>query len=452
MECEHPCTFRAPLRTPKKARSSAGGGRADARAGFRTGAVEPFVKARRLLDIDPDSTERIPTGISEFDRVIGGGFVPSMTCVLGAPPGTGKSSLATHLCDAMSARGPVLYVSGEESEGQILARAHRLGVSGENVFVVNETDLNVVLGHVEDVDPCFLVVDSLQTMASADVSGVIGSVSQSREAASALNMICKSRGIVGLFINQVNKDGELAGAESSKHIVDCVLYLESDKDSPLKFLRADKNRFGDVDEVGVFQHTETAFEGVGDPSGVFLDGVRGPRAGAAPSFQSEGVRQFCVEVQALVARAATQVVKRQIGGVQYDRGQRVLGVLSAFCGLDLSQYDVFIGVKSGVRVRDPLCDLGIAAAVLSAKMGPDRFSSNVNRAYIGEVSLTGDVEGSLLVESKVANALRLGFDEIVVPRQALPKLSRTHRGDSRVRAISSIRELRAVVEEGVRRG
>ena len=309
----------------KKMRSPASEG---ASVGVKTGAVKPPTPARKLSSVSSSRPERIHTGIEEFDRAIGGGFIKGMTCLLGAPPGTGKSSLLAHVSKAMCKYGTVLYVSGEESEEQVYDRAARLNSVDDNILIAHENDLSVILGHLESVRPSFFVLDSLQMVASPESKSQMGSVAQSREATIALNNMCKDLGITAVFINQFTKAGELAGSEQAKHATDCVLVLSSDKSTPLKFLSADKNRFGDTGEVGIFRHTEHAFEGVSDPSGVFMEDDGGALPGTGVSFMAAGMRMIPVEVQALINDGGKQSRPvRQFSGVPFDRGQIVCAVL-----------------------------------------------------------------------------------------------------------------------------
>ena len=425
----------------KKMRSPASEG---ASVGVKTGAAKPPTPARPLSSVSSSRPERIPTGIEEFDRVIGGGFIKGMTCLLGAPPGTGKSSLLSHVSKDMCKYGTVLYVSGEESEEQVYDRAARLNSVDDNILIAHENDLSVILGHLESVRPSFFVLDSLQMVASPESKSQMGSVAQSREATIALNNACKDLGITAVFVNQFTKAGELAGSEQAKHATDCVLVLSSDKSTPLKFLSADKNRFGDTGEVGIFRHTEHAFEGVSDPSGVFMEDDGGALPGTGVSFMAAGMRMIPVEVQALINDGGKQSRPvRQFSGVPFDRGQIVCAVLDKFCKAGLSDREVFLSTVSGVRVpqTETLCDLSVAAAVLSSLRGK---TDGKRRAYIGELALTGRIQGIHMVDRRVREALRLGFDEVVVPAVAARSLPDSLRGDRRVRAIGSVSELAAL--------
>ena len=283
---------------------------------------------------------------------------------------THNSTLSLLIAEKFAEKGhKVLYSSGEESEHQIGLRAKRMNVSNEKIKIVNETNLETLLGHIDEEKPKFLVVDSLQTLASTEINGSIGSVQQSKEAAHTLTRLAKKESISMVLINQIVKSGEFSGSEAIQHIVDATLMLESDSDTPLKFLRATKNRFGDTTEVGVFQHAETGLEEVSDPSGVLMDNDNELLAGTALSFISEGVRQIPVEVQALVTTSNLPTPRKQFNGINYNRGQIVCAILDKFCKAKLYDNDVFVNTVSGIKVNDPLADLATAAAILSSIEG-----------------------------------------------------------------------------------
>lgn len=408
--------------------------------GLKTsGAIKPSKPASTIKQLSKTPIKRTTTGINELDRVLGGGFVDAEVILLSGSPGAGKSSLSLAIADRFASLGQtVLYSSGEESEQQIGLRAKRLKVDNDNIKIINETSLENLLGHIDAENPSLVIVDSLQTLASSAVKGSLGSVAQSKESAHALTGIAKQRGISMVLISQVVKSGDFSGSESIQHIVDATLMLESDKDSPLKFLRATKNRFGDTTEVGVFQHTETGLTEVSDPSGVLVDDDDNLElSGTALSFISEGVRQIPVEIQALVAETTAANPRRQFTGVSYNRGQIVCAILDKFCNTKLYDHDVFVNTISGLRVSDPLADLGCAGAI---------FSSAFNRRcrkltmFAGELSLTGQVRGSFMMESKIREAQRLGFERIVIPKGALNSVH-IKKPKIEICSISSVKEL-----------
>ena len=411
-----------------------------ASAGLKSaGAVKPVKAAMKLSDLDKKPIHRTATGIGELDRVLGGGFVDAEVVLFAGHPGAGKSTLSLDIADRFAQKGKrVLYSSGEESEQQIGLRAKRMGVTNDLIHIINETNLETLLGHVDEIEPEFIIVDSLQTLASTEIPGSIGSVSQSKEAAHALTKLAKSRGISMVLINQIIKSGEFAGSEAVQHIVDCSLILESDSDTPLKFLRANKNRFGDTSEVGVFQHTERGLEEVSDPAGIFLEENDGEEhIGTSCSFISEGVRQIPVEVQALVSKSTLPTPRKQFNGVNYNRGQIVCAILDKFCNTKLFEKDVFISTLSGVKVNDPQTDLSIAASVLSSAREKNYGQKTV---FIGELGLTGQVRGSFMVENKIREAERLGFERVIIPAAAKKNLS-SRKFSIRIEYIKSVKEL-----------
>lgn len=357
---------------------------------------------------------------------------------------THNSTLSMSISDKFANMNKkVLYVSGEESEQQIALRAKRMEVSSENIKIVNETTIENVLGHVEEEKPDFLIIDSLQTMASSEVSGSMGSISQSKEAASVFTLLAKKNNIITFLISQVTKEGQgelnFAGSNQIAHIVDCILYLESDNETPLKFLRATKNRFGETTEVGVFQHQEKGLMEVSDPSGILLDNEDSANlSGTATSFISEGVRQIPVEVQALVTTSNLANPRKQFNGVDYNRGQIVCAILDKFCNARLYDNDVFVSTVSGIKVKDPMADLSIAASIISS--AKDK-KITIPTAFVGELSLTGQVRGSLMVDQKVREAQRLGFQRIVLPKTAQKNMHLPKDLTIKIEYISSASEL-----------
>lgn len=410
-----------------------------ANAGLKNaGAVSPVKKAATLSEIGERPIHRTATGIGELDRVLGGGFVDGEVVLFAGEPGAGKSTLSMAIADKYAQLGhTVLYSSGEESREQIAMRAKRMGVTSENIRVINETSLETLLGHVDDEKPTLLVVDSLQTIASEAITGSIGSIAQSKEAAHTLTRLAKSRQIAMVLISQVVKSGEFAGAEAIQHIVDCSLFLESDSESPLKFLRAKKNRFGALDEVGVFTHSETGLEEVTDPGDIFLDTGEGDKVqGAAIGFMAEGIRQIPIEVQALAVTSSLANPRKQFNGILPQRGQIVCAILDKYCKTETYLNDVFVSTVAGVRVFDPLADLAIAAAMLSTLNSKDVSKKT---AFVGELSLTGIVRGTYMMESKIREAQRLGFKRIVIPESSLKNIK--GRYDIEVVTINNVKDL-----------
>lgn len=411
-----------------------------ASAGLKSaGAITPTRKVSTISQLNKTPIKRTPTGIGELDRVLGGGFVDAAVVLFAGHPGAGKSTLCLAMADKFANLGKtVLYSSGEESEQQIGLRAKRMGVTNDNIKIVNETNLETLLGHIEEVKPDFVVVDSLQILASSEVSGSVGSVAQSKESAHTLTRLAKKEGITMVLISQITKSGDFSGSEAIQHIVDAAIVFESDKDSPLKFLRATKNRFGDITEVGVFQHAEDGLEEVADPGGIFLEtDPTDNLSGTSCSFISEGIRQIPIEIQALVTESSLSNPRKQFNGVSQVRSQIVCAILDKFAKTRLYENDVFASTVSGIRVDDPLADLSIAASILSSfKNKP--FAGRI--AFVGELGLTGQVRGSFMIENKIREAERLGFDKIVIPAAAYRNL-KNKRGKIQIESISSVKDL-----------
>jgi DNA repair protein RadA/Sms len=386
-------------------------------AGLKSGgATKPTTAASTLSQIGDNPVRRTPTGIGELDRVLGGGIVDAEVILFAGAPGSGKSTLSLRLADNYAKMGRnVLYSSGEESKGQIKLRADRMGINDERIRITNETSLEVLLGHIEEVKPELLIVDSLQTLASAEIPGSVGSISQSKEAANVLTRLAKTKGIAMILVNQILKSGDFAGSEGVLHIVDCGLMLQSDSESPLKFLRALKNRFGALEEVGVFQHAEDGLEEVTDPG---------------------SIRQIPIEVQALAVTSSLTNPRKQFNGVHPNRAQIICAILDKHCKTKTSDNDVFVSTVAGVKVIDPLADLAIAASILSTMSGK---AVSKKMVFAGELSLTGTVRGTYMIESKIREAARLGFEEIVIPATA--KAQVRGRYSIKVSAITNVREL-----------
>ncbi len=413
-------------------------------AGLKSsGALKPTQKARTLSELQSVTVERTASGIGELDRVLGGGFVTGEVVLLAASPGAGKSTLSLRLSEIFGKLGhSVLYSSGEESESQIKLRADRMGITEERIHIIHETNLETLMGHMDEIEPKFMVVDSLQTLSSKDISSGVGSIAQSKEAAHTLTRLAKSRGITMVLINQVTKgdggDPTFAGSNQIAHIVDCVLYIESDRDSPLKFMRATKNRFGDATEVGIFQHSETGLEEVSDPSGVLLD-IGEPLPGEATGFISEGIRQIPVEIQALIAESSLSNPRKQFSSVDNARGQIICAILDKFTEARLYDSDVFVSTTAGIRVKDPLADLAVAAAILGSSKDKKPRGRTI---FIGEMTLTGRIKGSM-ISTKLKEAERLGFDRAVIPASAKSQIPKTMK--MKVVTIESIEELPRLV-------
>lgn len=380
----------------------------------RTVAARPGgAPARPIGDIDVETARARPTGVDELDRVLGGGLVPGAVVLLAGEPGVGKSTLLLDVA-ARAARGGrrVLYVTGEESAGQVRLRAGRIGALEPGLLLADETDLATVLGHVEQVGPDLLVVDSVQTVASDQVEGAAGGVTQVREVAAALIAAAKSRGMPVVIVGHVTKDGSVAGPRTLEHLVDVVCQFEGDRHSRLRLLRATKNRFGPTDEVGCFDLSERGIVGLSDPSGLFVLAALHPTPGTCLTVTLEGRRPMACEVQALVAPTGAPNPRRTTSGVDGSRLAMVLAVLQRRFRLPLAGQDVYVSTVGGSRVVEPASDLAVTLAVVSSHVDRPPVRGLV---AIGEVGLAGEIRPVAGASRRLAEAARLGFRRAVVP-------------------------------------
>ncbi|MDN4477969.1 DNA repair protein RadA [Demequina sp. SYSU T00039] len=382
-------------------------------AGPATKATAVTTPATPLPRVDAAAARRTPTGVGELDRVLGGGFVPGAVVLLAGEPGVGKSTLLLDVA-ARAARdgGTVLYVSGEESAGQIRLRAERIGALEDQVLLAAETDLGAVLAHLDQAAPSLVMIDSIQTIASAQIDGTPGGVGQVREVSSALIQAAKTRGLPMVLVGHVTKDGSVAGPRIVEHLVDVVCQFEGDQHSPLRLLRALKNRFGSVDEVGCFQLVDSGIESVADPSGLFLSHESEPVPGTCPTITLDGKRPLPAEIQALVAPSALSNPRRATSGVDSSRVAMLLAVLHRRVGVALAADDVYVSTVGGARVIEPAADVALALALASARA--DR-PVRAGWAAVGEVALSGAVRPVAATAQRVAEAARLGFTDVVVP-------------------------------------
>ncbi|MBK0419592.1 DNA repair protein RadA [Leucobacter sp. CSA1] len=377
----------------------------------RSAAPRAGREARPITELGADAVAHRPTGIGELDRVLGGGIVPGAAILFSGEPGVGKSTLLLDAAArAAAAGGRVLYASGEESTGQIRMRAERTGALHDTLFLASETDLATVLGHIDDVKPDLIVVDSVQTLASDRVDGGAGGPAQVREVAAALIRVAKERGIPVVLVGHVTKDGSVAGPRLLEHLVDVVCHFEGDRRTALRFLRTLKNRFGPTDEIGCFEMSSAGISEVPDPSGLFLSRSAEPVSGTCATIAMEGRRALPVEVQALVAKSATPNPRRVTSGVDSARVSMILAVLERRAGARLHDQDVYVSTVGGVRLSEPAADLAIALAVLSAVRD---LPLPHDLAAIGEISLAGEVRPVVGGEQRAAEARRLGYAQLV---------------------------------------
>lgn len=387
----------------------------------KTGKQTGFKKddhPKKIQDIEGDVEERLVLPVAEFARVLGGGIVPGSIVLIGGDPGIGKSTLVLQMALQMAGSMPVLYVSGEESERQIKMRATRLmGDSHslpDNLYLVTETNLEVVLSHLAETQPALVIIDSIQTMAIMEMDSSAGSLSQVRECASRLREYAKSSGIAIFLIGHVTKDGVIAGPKVLEHIVDTVLYLEGDAFQTYRLLRSVKNRFGTTAEVGVFTMGEQGLVEVKNPSEAFLAERLVNSPGSAIAVTMEGTRPLLVEVQGLTSRTNFGNARRTPNGVDFNRLLMVVAVLTRRLNLPLGDQDVFVNVVGGLKLSEPAVDLAMAASIASSfRDSPIRADT----ALLGEIGLSGELRMVSQIEPRIKEAANLGFKRIIIPKR-----------------------------------
>ena len=380
-----------------------------------TRSVTPVVpgagrQARPITSIDTSDVPRRTTGVGEFDRVLGGGVVPGAAILLSGEPGVGKSTLLLEVAVQAARNGRrVLYASAEESAAQVRLRAERTGALHDELYLASETDLATILGHVDDVEPDLLIVDSVQTVSSAMSEGMAGHPSQVREVASTLIRVAKERALPTIIVGHVTKDGSIAGPRILEHLVDVVCHFEGDRQTSLRFVRALKNRFGPTDEVGCFDMTGAGIAEVADPSALFL-GHGAPQPGTCVTIALEGRRALPVEVQALTIKTGAPNPRRVVNGVDGPRVAMVLAVLERRGLITVSDQDVYVSTVGGVRLTEPAADLAIAIAVANSLRD---VALPRGIAAIGELTLTGEIRPVTQAAQRRSEASRLGYSTLI---------------------------------------
>ncbi|GAA1308739.1 DNA repair protein RadA [Pseudonocardia xinjiangensis] len=379
----------------------------------RVAAGAPTAPARRIADVALDSARSRPTGVSELDRVLGGGLIPGSVVLLAGEPGVGKSTLLLEVAAKAAATGRVLYVTGEESAGQVRLRAERTGAVHDELYLAAESDLGAIVGHIDELRPDLLVVDSIQTMSTGDADGTPGGVTQTRAVTVALTGLAKERGLPVVLVGHVTKDGAIAGPRVLEHLVDVVLAFEGDKHSTLRMVRGVKNRFGPADEVGCFELRDEGIVGMPDPSGLFLARFGGPPVpGTAVTVVMDGRRPLPAELQALVTGKDIPSPRRAVSGLDNARVAMLLAVLEKRAGVRLHDAEVYAATVGGMRVVEPAADLALALAITSARRDVALPSDVV---VLGEIGLAGEVRRVTGVDRRLAEAARLGFTHALVP-------------------------------------
>ncbi|TCP56667.1 DNA repair protein RadA/Sms [Tamaricihabitans halophyticus] len=383
----------------------------------RISASAPSTAAKPIGSVDLATAKARPTGVDELDRVLGGGIVAGAVVLLAGEPGVGKSTLLLEVghrwaLGAGGAAGPALYVTGEESAGQVRLRAERTGNVHDNLYLAAESDIGALAAHVDAVQPGLLIVDSVQTIGSAEVDGTPGGVTQVRAVTAALVALAKERGLPVLLVGHVTKEGAVAGPRVLEHLVDVVLHFEGDRHSMLRLVRGVKNRFGPADEVGCFELREDGIAGVADPSGLFLNRREAAVSGTAVTVIVEGKRPLLGEVQALVAGSSLAAPRRAVSGLDSSRVAMVLAVLERRGRIRLSNADIYAATVGGMRVTEPAGDLAAALAVASAARD---IALPGDLVVLGEVGLAGEVRRVPDVSRRLAEAARLGFHRAFIP-------------------------------------
>lgn len=387
----------------------------------KTTSVKPASAAQPIAKVSATAAKARSTGVSELDRVLGGGIVPGAVVLMAGEPGVGKSTLLLDVAAraACESAEPVLYLTGEESASQVRLRAERIGALHPNLYLASENDLSIALGHIEELKPSLVVVDSVQTFATSGIEGAAGGLAQVRAVAAALIAVAKQHNIPVLLVGHVTKDGGIAGPRILEHLVDVVCQFEGDRHARLRLLRAVKNRYGPTDEVGCFELGEAGIIGLADPSGLFLSNTGSDVPGTCITVTLEGRRPMPIEVQALVAASGGGSARRTTSGLDYSRVAMTLAVLQARLGLSLSTQDVYVSTVGGAKTTEPAIDLAVALAVVSACQNT---AMPRDLMAVGEVGLTGEVRATVGLQRRLAEAARLGLRRALVPRQGSTEL------------------------------
>ncbi len=419
------------------------------KASSRTGSAgnaarHPSRMPVRISEVSAEKDERLMTGIGELDRVLGGGIVKGSLVLIGGDPGIGKSTLLLQVFLKLSEEGhKLLYISGEESLGQIRMRAERLSGGARELLLLCETDLSAIEAVIDKEEPEMVVIDSIQTMMSPEVTSAPGSVSQVRETTATLLRIAKSGGITMFIVGHVTKEGAVAGPRVLEHMVDTVLYFEGDGNASYRVLRAVKNRFGSTNEIGVFEMQGDGLHEVPNPSEFMLTGRPAGASGAVVTCQIEGSRPVLLEIQALAARTAFGYPRRTANGFDYNRLNLLLAVLERRAGCDFSSEDAYVNIAGGIRISEPAADLAIVLALLSSLKD---IPVGDRTAVFGEVGLSGEVRAVPQAQVRVLEAKKLGFEKVILPKGNLRAVKETE--GIGIIGVSSVREVLSLLVKG----
>lgn len=393
------------------------------------------VSSQPLSNITPNDKQRYHTGMKELDRVLGGGIVRGGLMLLGGDPGIGKSTLLLQICQHIGADHRILYVSGEESEGQLKLRADRLAVNSDNLYVLCENNIEAVLAAMQDEKPELVIIDSIQTMNLPEVASASGSVTQVRECTAAIMRVAKRMDIPVFIVGHVNKDGAIAGPKVMEHIVDCVLYFEGDRHSSYRLLRCVKNRYGSTNEIGVFEMGDKGLIEVENPSLMLLSGRPLNVSGACVACTIEGTRPMLAEIQGLVSPTGFGNPRRMATGFDYNRLSLILAVLEKRAGYLFSNLDTYVNVVGGLWLDEPAVDLPVALALISGLK--DAVISSDTIAF-GEIGLTGEIRAVSNADIRIGEAARMGFKKVIIPYHNMKNI--THRSDIKVVGVKTVRE------------
>lgn len=380
----------------------------------------------KLDDVKKQDILRTKTGFDELDRVLGGGLVKGSLTLLGGEPGIGKSTLILQICDKIKGEGQVLYVSGEESAQQIKIRADRLGIKNNDIVFLGETDIDVIEDAILKTNPKLVIIDSIQTMYSDEITSGPGSVSQVREITARIMKMCKQEEIATIIIGHVTKDGNIAGPRVLEHMVDTVLYLEGERYFAYRILRGVKNRFGSTNEIGMFEMNDIGMCEIDNPSSVLLSEKNENVAGSIVVASIEGTRPILVELQALTATSVFGMPRRTANGIDYNRLTLLIAVLEKRTGLPLGNQDVYLNIVGGIKINEPALDLGIILAVSSSFKNIPIPNDVIS---IGEVGLTGEVRSVNQIEKRIKEAEKLGFKKCIIPESNKKLLKDTYKLD-----------------------
>ncbi|MCM1253163.1 MAG: DNA repair protein RadA [Clostridium sp.] len=393
-------------------------------------------KPLKLSEITLQDEERMSTHMKELNRVLGGGIVPGSLILVGGDPGIGKSTLLLQVCRQMAADSrKVLYISGEESLKQIKIRANRIGEFTENLYLLCETNLEIIEETIRHMAPDITIIDSIQTMYQEALSAAPGSVSQVREATNVFLQLAKGMGTSIFIVGHVTKEGTVAGPRVLEHMVDTVLYFEGDRHASYRILRAVKNRFGSTDEIGVFEMKEQGLTEVSNPSEFMLNGKPEGASGSIVSCSMEGTRPILFEIQALVCRTNFGFPRRQANGTDFNRVNLLMAVLEKRIGLQMSDYDAYVNLAGGMRISEPAIDLGIAMAIASSfKNKP----IDERMAAFGEIGLSGEVRAVSMIEQRIQEAVKMGFTTCMIPAVCLKQIK--GKDDIKIIGVSSVQD------------